>query len=362
VGGRATWAVGALLATAPAVASATVDDPESPVPGQTRDPAATPSPSPAPPGPDAPGPEREGVPDLGGEGPGPLPLLDPVQLGRAAGWFFPPEPTPSDRGEEAEANLERYFDEALGRDRIERGQVDGWYYEVARSMRREFRPDRQRVESERHRGMTLLQRAWDELRRYAGGPERPQDVPGQYTPEMRGGTALTTDPTDRRAAIEQEEWDHCNPLNGAVTWYRADVRVTHNPEGELSAAWILRSSGIEALDDAALDAARAGSMTLLPPPDDVVGERQAIRSDWAFEMGDVATPWICMSNPLNPTPVVPVSCVDDPVLGLQCAMFGRGIIRTRIRLLAVVDADHLTPEERRAARRRERLDNQAVPE
>jgi len=87
----------------------------------------------------------------------------------------------------------------------------------------------------------------------------------------------------------------------------------------------------------------------------VVGERQAIRSDWAFEMGDVATPIICMTSS---GPTAGVSCVDDPVQGLMCAFAGRGIVRTRVRLLAVVDAAHLTSEERRSARRRERLDNE----
>ena len=101
-------------------------------------------------------------------------------------------------------------------------------------------------------------------------------------------------------------------------------------------------------------------MALLPPPENVVGERQAIRSDWAFEMGDVATPILCFT-PAGPT--MDVSCVDDPIQGLMCAVAGRGIIRTRVRLLAVVDATHLTPEERRAARRRERrLDNEGGSE
>ncbi|MCA9604958.1 MAG: energy transducer TonB [Myxococcales bacterium] len=348
---------GFLLATTPSFASANLGE------GAIR----LPSWDPGAPGPSAPsGPSTptlpEGVPEPGDDDPGPLPLFPRLPLARAAGWILPPEPPPDDREEEAEANLERYFDEALDRDRIEAGQVDGWYYELGREMRQQFRPDQGRIESERRRGMTLLQVLWDELRRYARGPERPQDVPGQLTPEMRGGTAVSTDSTDRRAAVEQEEFDHCNPLNAPVTWYRVDIRVTHNPEGQLSAAWVHRSSGLDNLDRAALEAARSGSVELPAPPANVVGERQAIRSDWAFEFGDVATPIACMTNPLNPSPVLPVMCVDDPIRGLECAMFGRGIIRTRVRLLAVVDADHMTPEERRAARRRERLDNEPRPE
>lgn len=288
-------------------------------------------------------PPRDGLlPEPGDEEPGPLPLFPRLPLGRAAGWIFPPEPRPDDREGEAEAALEQYFDEELGRDRLEAGDVDGWYRELGRSMRQRFAPDRQAVESERHRGMTLIQRVVDELRRHARPPEAPQDVPGQTLPEQR---AAVTDPTDRRQAADQEWWDRCNPLNSPVTWYRVDLRVTHNPEGELSAAWVLRSSGIDALDDAALEAARSGSVTLLAPPAPVVGERQAIRSDWSFEMGDVATPIGCATES---GAVVPVSCVDDPIHGTMCAVAGRGIIRTRVTLLAVVDAAHLTAEERRA--------------
>lgn len=271
-------------------------------------------------------------------------LLPRLALAPAAGWLLPPEPTPDDREEEAEANLERYFDEQLMRDRIETGDVDGWYHGVGRSMRQEFRPDRGALERERRAGMTVLQEVWDELRRYASGPERPQDVPGQTLPEQR---AEVRDPTDRRAARDQEMWDYCSPLNAPVTWYTVVLRVTHDPEGELSAVWVHRSSGYRSLDEAALEAARAGAVTL-PPPPNVVGERQAIRSDWAFDLGDVAT----FINCLVRTPLgAEVACVDDPVLGTMCAFAGRGIIRTRVRLLRVVDATHFTPEERRAQRR-----------
>jgi len=296
-------------------------------------------------------PEARGEPEPESDEPGGIPLLPRVPLARAAGWFLPPEPEPDDREGEAEANLERYFDQQLMRDRLEAGDVDGWYHATGRSMRRRFRPDRDEVERDRRAGMSLLQQAWDELRRYGGGPEPPQDVPGQTLPEQRMG-GLTTDPTDRRQAAAQEWWEWCNPLNAPVTWYRVDIRVTHNPEGELSAAWVLRSSGIDALDDAALEAARSGSADLTPPPESVVGERQAIRSDWAFELGDVAMYPACLSQG-GAGAVGTVSCVDDPIHGTMCSVLGRGIFRTRVRLLAVVDASHLTPEERRAARRRD---------
>lgn len=305
----------------------------------------------SPPGRGDPGPEDRGALEPGSDEPGPLPLFPRIPLARAAGWILPPEPTPDTREEQAEAALDRYLDEAVMSDRIVQGDVDGWYHGAGRAMRQRFRPDQGEVERDRRRGMSLLQRAIDELGRYASGPLPPQGGPAQMLPEQRAMTSLPGQyPGDRRAAAEQEWWERCNALNSPVTWYRVDLRVTHNPEGQLSAAWVLRSSGIEALDEAALEAARSAAVDLTPPPEHVVGHRQAIRSDWAFEMGDVATPISCM---VEGGAVAQVQCVDDPVLGTMCAVLGRGIIRTRVRLLAVVDATHLTPEERRAARRRD---------
>lgn len=171
------------------------------------------------------------------------------------------------------------------------------------------------------------------------------DVPGQTPPELRGDR-LPMDPAQR---TEQEMWDWCNALNAPVTWYTVVLRVTHNPEGLLSAVWVHRSSSIRALDNAALRAARDGSAELAPPPESVVGARQAIRSDWAFDFGDVATPIVCPSIGVGGT--IGVMCVDDPIHGVMCSVAGRGIVRTRVRLLAVVDAAHETPAERRARRR-----------
>lgn len=265
-----------------------------------------------------------------------VPLFPRVPLARAAGWILPPEPTPSDREDEGEAALERYFDGALGEDRLEAGEVDGWYREAGRAMRHAFRPDSEEIRAERTAGMSLLQQAFDEFRRYAEGPEPPRGP--NMLPELR---AAVPHPGDRQAVMEQEHLEWCNPLNGRTTWYRVDLRVTHNPEGALSASWVLRSSGIGALDRAALHAVRTGGVHLPPPPPRVVGDRQAVRSDWAFEMGDVAVPPGCPS----------LSCLEDPVQGWICGGFGRGLIRTRVWLLTVVDAQHPTPEERRAARR-----------
>jgi TonB family protein len=291
-------------------------------------------------------------PAEGGSGephePGPVNLFPRLPMARAAGWILPPGPAPS--GEEAaEARTEEYLDNELERDRLQAGEVDAWYYELGRAMRNRFRPSQRALERERRAGMNPFQILYDELRRYAHGPERPIDVPGQALPEQQ----MHADPTDRRAAVEREAWDVCNALNAPVTWYRVVLRVTHNPEGELSAVWVEQSSGWPSLDEAALRAVRQGSIALRAPPQEVVGEREAIQSDWAFEMGDVATPMGCYFTPGELLPIPQLQCVDDPVLGLQCAIFGRGIIRTRLQLLRVIDGRHRSPEERRAARRRD---------
>lgn len=261
-------------------------------------------------------------------------LFPRVPLARAAGWILPPEPSPDDREDEAEAALEQFFDETLNRDQIEAGRVDGWYYEMSFLMRARFRPDRNAIERERRAGMTPLQVLWDELRRYNGERSPPSDFAGQE-PSQRMGSGW--DPFHRQMLEAQEL---CTIQAAAVTWYRVVLRVTHNPEGEVSAVWIERGSGYRSLNEAAIRAVREGAVMLPAPPPRIVGERQAVQSDWAFEMGDVAIPIHCGGV-----------CVDDPVLGLMCSVGGRGIIRTRLRLLRVLDEMHPSPAERRAARR-----------
>lgn len=269
-------------------------------------------------------------------------LFDRLALARAAGWILAPEPTPDDREGEAEAHLEEYFDREVMEDRIESGDVDGWYYDLAREMQHNFRPDRGRFERQRMAGMDDLQRIYEYLTRYGRGPERPNDLPGEPPRQLRGEIS---DPSNRSSdtingattVMDQERFDWCNPLNAPVRWYGVVIRVTHNPEGELSAAWVERSSGYPELDRAALESVQEGSVDLAPPPTGVVGERQAIQSDWLFELGVVYVYPLCGAQ-----------CVDDPDLGLLC---NDDIIRRRLRLLRVVDSTHLTSEERRAERR-----------
>ncbi len=265
-------------------------------------------------------------------------LFPRVPIGRAAGWILDPEPSPDDREEIAEAELERYFDEVLERDQLEVGRVDGWYYEMGRLMRARFLPDESAVASERRAGMSPVSVIWDELRRYASGPQPPAAVSNQLPPEVRFGT--DRDPVQRQI---YEQMEMCTVQTAPVTWYGVVVRITHNPEGEVSAVWVERSSGSRSLDDSALRAVREGAATLSAPPAPIVGERQAIQSDWAFEIGDVAMPIYCG-----------LVCTDDPILGGMCSAGGRGITRTRLSLLRVHDEQHPSPAELRAARRGDR--------
>ena len=85
-------------------------------------------------------------------------------------------------------------------------------------------------------------------------------------------------------------------------------------------------------------------------PEDVRGARPTFVSEWRFEVGDVATRWNQIGG------------VEDPVSGeMQLGALGRGVARTSVLLLRVVDAEHPTFEERRIERRRER-DNRARDE
>lgn len=282
---------------------------------------------------DAADPNRREEPDPGE--PGPHDIRPSVPMAEAAGWIFPPEPAPSGREEQAEEALDRYFDEQLRRDRLAHVGANPWYYAMQRAMRRSFRPDMERVEERRRAPMNPVARVFDELSRYAPGPEPPQDVPGQPPPEVASSHLSR----EEQEALELQEWMNLN--NAPVTWYRVEIRVVQNPEGVVGGAWVTRSSGYPELDRQAIDAVVEGAERIPPPPPEVVGDRQAIRTDWAFEAGDVATYWNT------------AGCADDPVGGgVQCAANGRGIVRTRIQLLDVLDALNPSFEERRTEARR----------
>jgi len=262
-------------------------------------------------------------------------LLPREPLARAAGWFFDPEPSPGTREERAEAELDSWLAREINGDRMSALGAAPWYSDVSRAMRRAFDPDMGELERQRRAPMGAIARAIDELRRYGQAPSQPQGGPRAQMPPEQSAQAGSGTTDGREMARAFDDLDSRNFLNAPVTWYGVEVRVTHSPEGEVAAAWVVRSSGYSSLDRAALDAVRGGAAALAPPPPEVVGARDAVRSDWLFEAGDVATR------------ITDAGCIDDPVHGgVQCAVLGRGIVRTRIRLLRVVDATHETPEER----------------
>ena len=264
--------------------------------------------------------------------PGPVNLFPRVPMAPAAGWILPPEPEPDAHEERSERALEHYFDDALSQDRLASGGVNGWYYQMQRAMRKAWRPDMRALERERRSGMNVGEVVVDELRRYAQPPFDPPPLHAIPPPE------ISSLPREDQAALRAMEAQSF--LFAPVTWYRVELRVVQSPEGVVHAAWVTRSSGYQTLDEGALDAVRRGLVRIPAPPGAVVGDRQVIASEWSLEAGDVAT---YMNQ---------AGCVDDPVHDeYQCAALGRGIVRTRIALLRVVDATHATFEERRATQR-----------
>jgi TonB family protein len=286
----------------------------------------TPSPREPPPAPEPA--EPKPPPPPGDLHPMPLPAL-----GEAVGWIFPEGPDEVLTEEQAaQERLDRALGDVFSRHRMRALGADPWYQDAGRAMQRAFRPDMRELERERRAPMTPVQRVVDELARYAQ-PPRSSDQPRMPPHEMRLAH------NDHESLANAQAMGAHDLRNAPVTWYRVDLRVTHGPEGQLQAVWVLRSSGYRSLDEAALAAVRHRTVILEPPPSAVMADRQAIRSDWAFEAADVATYWN------------DAGCVDSPG-GMECAAAGRGITRTRIRLLRVLDAQH-PPPGRRPARTRD---------
>lgn len=311
--------------------------PVPPAPGARRGPsqgrnAAGPHPVTPDPGARTPPPPREGPPR---EGP-PPDLRPPVLLAETAGWIFEDaEPIPDDPEERVEREAEAQLYRRIQEDQLRHVGGDDYYHQLSQQARRSLRVDPREVTQERRRGMSVLQRAVDELGRYASGPSAPGTVPGTAMPE----TQRQFDNAER-ANLERMEQENLN--NAPVRWYQVEIRIHQAPDGDLLAIWITRSSRNRVVDEAVLDAFRRGSARVPAPPREIVGNRRVIGSEWLVEVGDVATY-------LNQA-----GCVDDPVNGgYQCAAGGRGIVRTRMRLIRVIDATHPTWGERLREQRRE---------
>lgn len=278
--------------------------------------AATPTP-PAP----APAPERE------------IDIMPRLTLAETVGWILVPEPAPVDPEERAERELDRQLAAHVMRDSLEHIGADGWYHHLASEVRNELRIDANEMIRDERRGMNAVQRLVAELGRYSNGPSAPQGGPATPTPEM-------LNPHDPVQQQHDNYQDLVNLRNAPVNWYRVEIRITQAPDGDLLAVWVTRSSGNRVVDRVALQAVRTGSTRVPPPPPEIVGERRAIVSEWAIEIGDVATYWGQMG------------CVMGGPSGQSCANgLGRGIIRTRMQLLRVIDDNHPTFEERRRDRR-----------
>lgn len=270
-----------------------------------------------------------------GEPPPPVDLFPEDTLGARAGWELRPEPAPSTLEEQSEEDLDRWMDDRLREDAVGAGDVDGWYYGLRQQMRRAFRPDRGAMERERRAGMGPAEVVVDELGRYAQPPQRPMDPAG-----VAPSTLFSRSREDEAV---QDAFDQRSPLHAPITWHRMELRVTHAPDGSVVAVHVTRPSGMPSMDRAAVEAVRTAAAGVAPPPPSVRGERPTFVSEWAFEVGDVATQ------------IGVVAGVDDPVEGgTQGAALGRGVIRTSITLLRVTDAAHPSFEERAAERRRAR--------
>lgn len=273
-----------------------------------------------PPGPE-PAPDRE------------VDLLPRVTLAETVGWILQPEPEPSDPERIAERRLDRMLAEHVMRDSLQHVGADGWYHHVGQQMRQALEIDMREAIRDGRRGMTVLQRAVSELGRYANGPSAPQGGPAASTPETRN-------PSDPVQQYNETVMDHMNLRNAPVTWYRVEVRLTQAPDGDLLASWIIRSSGNRVVDRAVLTAVREGTTRVPPPPPEIVGDRRAIVSEWAIEVGDVAT-YLGQAG-----------CVLGGERGPQCTNgLGRGIWRSRIQLLRVLDERHPSFEEHQRSRR-----------
>ena len=268
--------------------------------------------------------------------PAPPPDLFPEDaLGSAVGWELAPEPAPSDPEAVTQDRIDRWADDEIRRDRVSAGIVDGWYYSLRHQMRASFRPDVHAVLSDLTRGMSPLDRVTTELGRHAAPRQTPMDP--------RGVSPQTLFSRSREDEYVQDTFDQANPLYAPITWHRVELRVVHTRAGEIARVEVTVSSGSESLDAAAVEAVRTGSAAVPEPPGAVTGERDAFVSEWAFEMGDVASRVNGVSGMEGPTGE-----------GMQAGVLGRGIMRTSVSLIRVTDAANPSVEERRAPRRERR--------
>jgi TonB family protein len=266
--------------------------------------------------------------------PAPTPSLSPDQVAARAG-AAPDSIGPIDATEEAIRHAEGWLADGQRRDAIHHGVVDGWYSEVGRSMRGSFHPDLVAITDERRRGMSLPEIALDELARY-GPPEAPRGPASVYTPEM-----AAPHPEDPSEVQAMQQFEIQSMLNAHTRWQRVEVHVIQDRTGHVLSATVTHSSDSHTLDTAAIDAITSAAIAQ-PPPATVLGERQTIDSDWSFWAGEVV-PYVGQAG-----------CIEGADgQGLQCSALGRPLLRTRVVLLDVHDAEHERAERAHGEMERE---------
>lgn len=231
-------------------------------------------------------------------------------------------PEPVDATAEAVQSAEDWLADGQRRDAIRHGVVSGYYAEVGRAMRASFHPDLTAIESERRSGMSIPEIVLDELARY-GPAEAPRGPAAVYTPEM-----AAPHPEDPGEVAAMQNFEHQSLLNAHTRWQRVEVHVIQDRAGHVLSATVTHSSDSHTLDAAALAAITEAAIAQTPPTS-VLGERQTIDSDWSFWCGEVV-PYIGQ-----------MGCMEGPDgQGLQCTGLGRPLLRTRVMLLDVHDAEH----------------------
>lgn len=229
---------------------------------------------------------------------------------------------PIDQTAEAIDAAEGWLVDGQRRDAIRHGVVSGYYAEMGRTMRAGFHPDLVQMETERRQGMSVPELVLDELGRY-GPPEAPRGPAAVYTPEISA-----PHPEDPGEVAAMQGFETQSLLNAHTRWSRVEVHVLQDRAGHVLSATVTHPSDSRSLDRAAL-AAITSAATAQPPPASVLGERQTIDSDWSFWAGEVV-PYAGQAG-----------CMEgQDGQGLQCTALGRPLLRTRVVLLDVHDAEH----------------------
>lgn len=229
---------------------------------------------------------------------------------------------PRDATADAVEAAEGWLVDGQRRDAVRHGIVSGYYAEMGRTMRSGFHPDLVQIEAERRQGMSVPELVLDELGRY-GPPEAPRGPAAVYTPEV-----AAPHPEDPAEVAAMQYFETQSLLNAHTRWSRVEVHVIQDRAGHVLSATVTHGSDSRSLDRAAIEAITSAALAQ-PPPASVLGERQTIDSDWSFWAGEVV-PYVGQ-----------LGCMEGPDgQGMQCTALGRPLLRTRVVLLDVHDAEH----------------------